>query len=102
MKQVLPDAELMPAALALTHEIADNTSAVSVALIRQMLWRLSAADHPVEAHKIDSRGVYYTGKSADAKEGVMAFLEKRSAAFPGKVSKDMPSFYPWFKPRKFE
>jgi enoyl-CoA hydratase/carnithine racemase len=102
VKNVLPDAELMPAALALAHEIADNTSAVSVALIRQMLWRLSAADHPVEAHKIDSRGVYYTGKSADAKEGVMSFLEKRPAAFPDKVTQNMPSFYPWWQPRKFE
>ncbi len=102
VKNVLPDAELMPAALALAHEIADNTSAVSVALIRQMLWRLSAADHPVEAHKIDSRGVYYTGKSADAKEGVMSFLEKRPAAFPDKVSQNMPAFYPWWKPRSFE
>lgn len=102
VKNVLPDAELLPAALALAHEIADNTSAVSVALIRQMLWRLSAADHPVEAHKIDSRGVYYTGKSADAREGVMSFLEKRPAAFPDKVSQNMPGFYPWWKPRKFE
>lgn len=102
VKNVLPEAELMPAALALAHEIADNTSAVSVALIRQMLWRLSAADHPVEAHKIDSRGVYYTGKSGDAREGVMSFLEKRPAAFPDKVSENMPRFYPWWKPRKFE
>lgn len=102
VKNVLPEAELMPAALTLAHEIADNTSAVSVALIRQMLWRLSAADHPVEAHKIDSRGVYYTGKSADAREGVMSFLEKRPAAFPDKVSENMPRFYPWWKPRKFE
>lgn len=102
VKTVLPENELMPAALALAHEIADNTSAVSVALIRQMLWRLSAADHPVEAHKIDSRGVFYTGKSADAREGVMSFLEKRPAVFPDKVSTNMPAFYPWWAPRKFE
>lgn len=102
VKSVLPDHEVLPAALALAHEIADNTSAVSVALIRQMLWRLSAADHPIEAHKIDSRGVYSTGKSADAREGVTSFLEKRTAVFPDKVSKDMPSFYPWWKPRNFE
>lgn len=102
VKTVLPEAELLPAALALAHEIADNTSMVSVALIRQMLWRISAADHPVEAHKIDSRGVYYTGKSADAREGVMSFLEKRPAVFPDKASSNMPAFYPWWKPRKFE
>lgn len=102
VKSVLPEEEVLPAALALAHEIADNTSAVSVALIRQMLWRLSAADHPIEAHKIDSRGVYYSGKSADAREGVMSFLEKRPAVFPDKVSADMPAFYPWWKPRHFE
>lgn len=102
VKTVLPEEELLPAALKLAHEIADNTSAVSVALIRQMLWRLAAADHPVEAHKIDSRGVYYTGKSGDAREGVMSFLEKRPAAFPDKVSAHMPAFYPWWKSRKFE
>lgn len=102
VKNVLSDEELLPAATAIAREIADNTSAVSVALIRQMLWRLSAADHPVEAHKIDSRGVYYTGKSADAREGVMSFLEKRPAAFPDKPSTNMPKFYPWWNPRKFE
>lgn len=102
VKSVLPEGEVLPAAIALAREIADNTSAVSVALIRQMLWRLSAADDPVEAHKIDSRGVYYTGKSADAKEGVMSFLEKRPAVFADKVSQDMPAFYPWWTPRQFE
>lgn len=102
VKAVLSDDALMPAALTLAHEIADNTSAVSVALIRHMLWRLSAADHPVAAHNIDSRGVYYTGKSADAREGVMSFLEKRPAVFADKVSVNMPAFYPWWKPRTFE
>src|SRR5690606_1769101 len=64
-----PD-ELLPAAYALAREIADNSAPVSVALTRHMLWRLSAADHPMEAHKIDSRGVYCRGKSADMQEGV--------------------------------
>jgi len=96
-----PD-DLLPAANALAREIADNTSAVSVALIRQMMWRMLGADHPMEAHKIDSRGVYYTGKSADAKEGVQSFLEKRPAKYTNKPSKDMPEFFPWWKDRPFE
>lgn len=93
---------LLDAAYTMAHEIADNTSAVSVALTRQMMWRMLGADHPMEAHKVDSRGVYYTGKSADAKEGVMSFLEKRPAHYTDKPSSDMPEFYPWWEARKFE
>jgi enoyl-CoA hydratase/carnithine racemase len=95
-----PD-DLLPAARAIAREIADNTAAVSVSLTRQMLWRLLGADHPMEAHKIDSRAIYARGASADAKEGVMSFLEKRAASYPCKVSKDMPSFYPWWEERKY-
>ncbi|MDX1696344.1 MAG: enoyl-CoA hydratase-related protein, partial [Ketobacteraceae bacterium] len=93
---------LLDADYSIAHEIADNTSAVSVALTRQMMWRMLGADHPMEAHKVDSRGVYYTGKSADAKEGVMSFLEKRKAEYTDKVSTDMPEFYPWWQERPFE
>ena len=95
-----PD-DLLEAANSIAREIADNTSAVSVALIRQMIWKMLGADHPMEAHKIDSRGIYFTGKAADAKEGVESFLEKRPAKFPLKVSEDMPEFYPWWEDRKF-
>ena len=95
-----PD-DLLPAAKIIAREIADNTSAVSVTLIRQMLWKRLGADHPMEAHKIDSRGIYFAGKAADAKEGVESFLEKRTAKFPLKVSEDMPEFYPWWEDRKF-
>ncbi|MFN3237906.1 MAG: crotonase/enoyl-CoA hydratase family protein [Pseudomonadales bacterium] len=94
--------DLLPAARELAKEFADQTSSISVAMIRQMMWKMLGADHPMEAHKIDSRGVYYTGKSADAAEGVKSFLEKRPAEFPGKVSQDMPEFFPWWTPRKFE
>ena len=93
--------ELLPAARAIAREIVENTSAVSVTLIRHMMWRMLGADHPMEAHKIDSRGVYATGRSADAQEGVQSFLEKRPASFPGKVSQDMPEFFPWWEQRKF-
>lgn len=95
-----PD-ELIAVAKTIAGEIANNTSAVSVALIRQMLWKMLGADHPMEAHKVDSRGIYYCGKSDDVKEGVESFLEKRSAEFPLKVSKDMPEFYPWWQEREF-
>lgn len=96
-----PD-ELLPAARELAKEFSNQTSSISVAMTRQMMWKMLGADHPMEAHKIDSRGVYYTGRSADAAEGVQSFLEKRPAEFPGKVSQDMPEFFPWWEQRKFE
>ena len=93
--------DLLPTANAIAREIAHNTSAVSTALIRQMMWKMLGADHPMEAHKIDSQGMYHTGKSADAKEGIESFLEKRPAQFPLQDSKDMPAFFPWGDDRKF-
>ena len=98
---VAPD-DLMPAALALAREIADNTSGVAVALARQMLWRMAGADHPMEAHKVDSRGIFAMGASPDVKEGIAAFLEKRPPNFVMKPSSDMPSFYPWWEDRPFK
>ena len=67
-----------------------------------MMWRMLGADHPMEAHKLDSRGVYHLGRAADAKEGVSAFLEKRPARFPDRPSRDLPSFFPWWEERTFE
>ncbi|OGB21793.1 MAG: enoyl-CoA hydratase [Burkholderiales bacterium RIFCSPLOWO2_02_FULL_57_36] len=96
-----PD-ELLPAANALAREIADNTAPVSVALTRQLLWRMAAAPHPMDAHRIDSRSIQARGESADAREGVSAFLEKRPAVFPNKVSTDMPPFFPWWDEPTFE
>ena len=102
VRQVLPPDELIPAARALAREIAENTSAVSIALSRQMMWKLLGADHPMEAHKIDSRAIRATGASADAHEGVASFLEKRKPDFKLGPSKDLPDFYPWWPERKFE
>jgi len=89
-----PD-ELLPAAYALAREIADNAAPVSVALSRRMLLDMLDADHPMEAHRLESRLVVARGRAGDAKEGVTSFLEKRQPNYPDKVSKDMPQPYPW-------
>lgn len=101
VSRVVPAAQLLDTAHALAREIADNTSAVSVALARQMLWRMLGADHPMAAHEIDSRAIYSMGRSPDAYEGVQSFLEKRPPRFTMKPSTDMPAFFPWWKERKF-
>jgi enoyl-CoA hydratase/carnithine racemase len=101
IKKIYKPDELIAAARALAREIADNTSQVSVALIRQMIWRMAGADHPMEAHKVDSRGIFARGSSADVKEGVASFLEKRPARFPDRISKDMPAYFPWWEKRKY-
>ena len=66
-----------------------------------MLWRVPAADHPMEGHRVDSKSIFYLGKSADALEGVASFLEKRPAVFPGKVSTDLPPSFPWWPEQTF-
>jgi enoyl-CoA hydratase/carnithine racemase len=102
VKQLYKPDQLLPAARALAREIADNTAQVSVALTRQLMWRMLGADHPMEAHKIESRAIYARGASADAKEGVTSFLEKRRANYPDKVSTGMPPFFPWWQERRFD
>jgi enoyl-CoA hydratase/carnithine racemase len=101
VSRVVPHAELLATARALAREIADNTSSISVALSRQMLWRMLGADHPMEAHKLDSRMIHAMGSSPDAYEGVQSFLQKRPAKFTMRVSKDLPQPYPWWPERKF-
>jgi enoyl-CoA hydratase/carnithine racemase len=96
-----PD-ELMPAARALAREIADNTAPVSVALARQMMWRMAGQQHPMDAHRVDSRAIQSRGQSADAREGITAFFEKRPPHYPNKVSSDMPDFYPWWEEPEFK
>jgi len=102
VSKVVPAEELLPTARALAQEIAAKTAPVSVALIRQMMWRMLGADDPMEAHKIDSRGIYERGRSDDVKEGVSSFLEKRPAQFSDKVSEHMPSYFPWWDEREYE
>jgi enoyl-CoA hydratase/carnithine racemase len=96
-----PD-DLLPAARALALEIAENTAPVSVALTRQMLWRMAGAPSPWDAHRLDSRMVYVRGRSGDAKEGVVSFLEKRPPAYPDTVSQNMPdNVFPWWDEEKW-
>jgi enoyl-CoA hydratase/carnithine racemase len=101
VSRVVPPEALLPAARALAAEIAENTSAVSVCLARHLLWKMLAADHPMEAHRIDSRAIFAMGRSADAYEGVQSFLEKRPPTFPMRVSRDLPDIFPWWRERPF-
>ena len=91
--------DLLPTARAIASEIAENTAPVSVALTRQMLWRMLGAEHPMDAHRVDSRGIMERGKSADSKEGVESFLEKRPAEYSNSVSEELPDIFPdWVDP----
>jgi len=93
--------ELMDAAIAYAREIVEKASPVSVALTRQMLWKLSAESHPMAAHRVDSKVMLVRGRSPDAQEGANAFKEKRPPAFPQKVPGDLPDCYPWWDEVKF-
>jgi enoyl-CoA hydratase/carnithine racemase len=99
VKSLHPKDELLAAARALATEIVENTAPVSVALARQLMWRMLGAEHPMMAHRADSRGMVARGQSADAMEGVTAFLEKRPAVFPDRVSDGLPDVMPgWVSP----
>jgi enoyl-CoA hydratase/carnithine racemase len=100
--RLLPPDELLPAAMEKAREIVENTSSISVALTKQMVWRMLGADHPMEAHRIESKAVYFMGGSEDCREGVNAFLEKRKPNFPMKLSRDLPDFYPWWPENPFK
>jgi enoyl-CoA hydratase/carnithine racemase len=96
---VLPAAELLDAARSLAREIADNTAPVSVALARKMMWTMLGAEHPMIAHRADSRGMFYRGQSADAQEGITSFLERREPRFPDRISDGLPDVLPgWAAP----
>jgi enoyl-CoA hydratase/carnithine racemase len=102
VRSLHPAAELLDAAYALAREIADNAAPVSVALARQMMWRLLGAEHPMLAHRADSRGMFARGQSADAREGITSFLEKRPANFPDHVSDGLPDVFPGWRAPEFE
>ncbi len=96
LSRVVPRAELLGAASEIARSFSDQTSAVSVALTRQAMWRGLTVDHPMAAHRVESRGMFYMGAHADAREGVESFLQKRPAAFSMKVSEDLPDDFPWW------
>jgi enoyl-CoA hydratase/carnithine racemase len=99
LRSLHPTEELLPAARELAREIVENAAPVSVALARQMMWRMLGAEHPMIAHRADSRGMFARGQSADAVEGISAFLEKRPAEFPDRVSDGLPEIMPgWSEP----
>jgi enoyl-CoA hydratase/carnithine racemase len=102
VRSLHPAGELLDTAYGLAREIADNTAPVSVALARRMLWTMLGASHPMLAHRADSRGMFSRGQSADAREGVTAFLEKRPAAFPDRVSDGLPEVFPGWESPQFE
>ena len=102
VRSIHPADEVLGVAQALAQEIATNAAPVSAAVTRQLLWRMLGADHPMEAHKVDSRAIFDLGRSPDAREGVTAFLEKRPPAWTMKPSQDLPSWYPWWEDRPYE
>jgi enoyl-CoA hydratase/carnithine racemase len=102
LRSLHPKDELLDAAHVLAREIAENTAPVSVALARQLMWRMLGAEHPMLAHRADSRGMFARGQSADAVEGITAFLEKRPASFPDRVSDGLPEIMPWWTEPEFE
>jgi enoyl-CoA hydratase/carnithine racemase len=102
LRSLHPPAQLLGAARELALEIAENTAPVSVALARRMLWTMLGAEHPMLAHRADSRGMLSRGQSADAVEGVTSFLEKRAARFPDRVSDGLPDILPGWSAPEFE
>ena len=101
VSRVVEPEELLPTVMSLAREISENTSAISIAFTKQLCWRMSGAQHPMDSHEAESITLQWIGKQPDAREGVAAFNEKRAPKFTMSVSKDMPDFYPWWEERTF-
>jgi enoyl-CoA hydratase/carnithine racemase len=99
VRSLHPRGELLDAARELAVEIVTNAAPVSVALTRRMLWRMLGTEHPMLAHRADSRAMFARGQSADAAEGIAAFLQKRGPEFTDRVSDGLPEIMPdWVAP----
>jgi enoyl-CoA hydratase/carnithine racemase len=99
--ELVPDDQLLDRAREIASEIATHAAPVSVALTRQMLWRGLTFDHPMDAHRADSRAIQALGAMADAREGVTSFLEKREPAWTLRPSQDTPDVFPWWEEPDF-
>jgi enoyl-CoA hydratase/carnithine racemase len=97
LRSVHPADELLDAAREVARSMVDASAPVAVALTRQLIWRMAGAAHPMDAHRADSRGITAQGASGDVREGVAAFLAKRPASFPGRVSADLPDMWDWWQ-----
>ena len=95
VRSVHEPADLVAAAQQLAREMTSHSAPVSVALTRQLLWRMAGAAHPMDAHRLDSRAIHSRGQAQDVREGVGAFLEKREPVWPDRVSTDLPGFFDW-------
>ena len=102
VSELLEPEELLPRARQIAAEIVQNSSSISVALCRQLMWKMLGADHPIEANIIESKSLNWMFGMPDAREGIVSFLEKRPPNFPMSIDKDMPAFYPWWQPREFK
>ena len=102
ISEIVADNLLIDRAKEVAIQLTQQSSSVSIGLTRQMMWKMLGTEHPMAAHKIDSRAVYYLGQSLDAQEGVKSFLEKREADFKNRISADLPPFFPWWEKQTFE
>ncbi|MCX6006593.1 MAG: enoyl-CoA hydratase-related protein [Chloroflexi bacterium] len=102
VSELLDADDLMPRARHIAREMIDNSSAVSIALCRQLMWKMLGAGHPMDAHILESRALNWAFGMPDAKEGIMSFLEKRLPNFPMRTNTDMPGFYPWWEQQEFK
>jgi enoyl-CoA hydratase/carnithine racemase len=102
VSEVMAEDRLLPRAREIAREIVENTSPISIALSRHMLWKMLGASHPMEAHRIDSKAIHFMGSGPDAREGVESFLQKRKPEFSLKVSEDLPDFFPWWEEPSYE
>jgi enoyl-CoA hydratase/carnithine racemase len=102
VRELVPAADVLPRTLEIAREIATSCAPVSVALTRQMMWRMLGAPHPIEANRQETHALRALGTSDDVREGVASFRERRPPQFTRRVSTDLPEFYPWWTDEPFD